>query len=44
VINALRAHLAELGIVAAQGREGLKQLLTIIADVMPVCPLMPARA
>jgi hypothetical protein len=32
VINALRAHLAELGTVAAQGREGLKQLLTIIAD------------
>jgi transposase len=32
VINALRAHLAELGMVAAQGREGLKQLLTIIAD------------
>jgi len=32
VINALRSHLAELGIVAAQGREGLKQLLTIIAD------------
>ena len=31
VINALRAHLAELGMVAAQGREGLKQLLTIIA-------------
>src|SRR2546427_4128505 len=32
VINALRAHLAELGIVAAQGREGLKQLLAVIAD------------
>jgi transposase len=32
VINALRAHLAELGIVAAQGREGLKKLLEIIAD------------
>jgi len=32
VINALRAHLAELGIVAAQGREGLAQLLAIIAD------------
>jgi transposase len=32
VINALRAHLAELGIVAAQGREGLKQLLAIIAN------------
>jgi transposase len=32
VINALRAHMAELGIVAAQGREGLKKLLAIIAD------------
>jgi len=32
VINALRAHLAELGIVAAQGREGIKELLTIIAS------------
>jgi transposase len=31
VINALRAHLAELGIVAAQVREGLKTLLEIIA-------------
>jgi len=32
VINALRAHLAELGIVAAQGGEGLKALLAIVAD------------
>jgi transposase len=32
VINALRAHMAELGIAAAQGREGLKTLLEIIAD------------
>ena len=32
VINALRAHLAELGIVAAQGREGIKELLAIITD------------
>src|SRR6266550_3240165 len=32
VINALRAHLAELGITAAQGVEGLKELLTIIAS------------
>jgi transposase len=32
VINALRAHLAELGIVAAQGNAGLKELLTIIAS------------
>jgi transposase len=29
-INALRAHMAELGIVAAQGQEGLKQLLTVV--------------
>jgi transposase len=32
LINALRAHLAELGIVAAQGREGIKQLLAIVAN------------
>src|ERR1700738_871582 len=32
VINAMRAHLAELGIVAAQGRDGLKELLKIIAS------------
>jgi transposase len=32
VINALRAHLAELGMMAAQGREGLKELLKIVAS------------
>jgi transposase len=32
LINALRAHTAELGIVAAQGREGVKELLKIIAS------------
>ena len=32
LINALRAHMAELGIVAAQGREGIKELLRIIAS------------
>jgi transposase len=31
VINALRAHLAELGMTAAQGYAGLKELLAIIA-------------
>jgi transposase len=40
-INALRAHLAELGITAAQGREGLKDLLAIVADErderLPIC-------
>jgi transposase len=32
LINALRAHMAELGIVTAQGREGVKELLKIIAS------------
>ena len=31
VINALRAHLGELGITAAQGQAGLRELLAIIA-------------
>jgi len=44
VINALRAHLAELGITAAQGREGIRDLLAIIATMgMPGCPSMLAR-
>src|SRR5262245_38772491 len=30
LINALRSHMAELGIVAAQGREGLKHLLAVV--------------
>src|SRR3974377_379155 len=32
VINAMRAHLAELGIPARQGREGLKELMAIVAE------------
>jgi transposase len=32
LINALRAHLAELGIAAAQGRKGIKELLAIVAQ------------
>src|SRR5271167_3824001 len=32
LINALRAHLAELGLAAAQGREGIKELLAIVAQ------------
>ncbi|MBU2581598.1 MAG: IS110 family transposase [Alphaproteobacteria bacterium] len=31
LINALRAHLAELGLVAAQGREGLAKLIGFVA-------------
>ena len=44
VINALRAHMAELGIVAAQGREGLKQLLKNIADEKDARLPIDARA
>jgi transposase len=32
VINAIRAHLAELGIVAPIGRKGVDQLLEVVAD------------
>ena len=32
VISAIRAHLAELGIVAPVGRKGVEQLLAVIAD------------
>jgi transposase len=32
VINAIRAHLAEFGIVAAVGRRGVEELLHVVAD------------
>ena len=32
VINAIRAHLAEFGIIAPVGRRGVDQLLTVVAD------------
>jgi transposase len=32
VINAIRAHLAEFGIVAPIGRKGVEQLLTVVAN------------
>ena len=32
VINAIRAHLAEFGIVAAVGRRGVEELLSVVAD------------
>ena len=43
-INAVRAHLAELGIVAAQGYDGLKVLLAVIADCSDVRLPENARA
>ena len=33
VINAIRAHLAEYGIVAPVGRHGVEELLTVVADL-----------
>ena len=33
VINAIRAHLAEFGIVAPVGRQGVEQLLSVAADL-----------
>jgi transposase len=33
VINAIRAHLAEFGIVAPVGRNGVEQLLAVAADL-----------
>jgi transposase len=32
LINAIRGHLAELGLVAAQGREGVQELIKMVAD------------
>ena len=32
VINAIRAHLAEFGIVAPVGRHGVEQLLGVVSD------------
>jgi transposase len=42
VINAIRAHLAEFGIVAPVGRNGVEQLLGIVAD--PNDKLLPEVA
>ena len=43
LINALRAHLAELGIVAGVGRNGLDKLLKVIADDWDERVPAPAR-
>jgi transposase len=41
VINAIRAHLAELGIVALVGRNGVEELLNVVPD--PADKRVPAR-
>ena len=33
IINSIRAHLAEFGIVAPVGRQGVEQLLKVVVDV-----------
>src|SRR5436189_915210 len=42
VINAIRAHLAEFGIVAPVGRKGVEELLHVVADAND--KRVPARA
>ena len=45
VINAIRAHLAEFGIVAPVGRNGVEQLLDVVADQRTSAfPRLRARA
>src|ERR1700724_2839521 len=44
IINALRAHLAELGIVAAKGDAGANELLAIVADEQDTRLPIDARA
>ena len=43
LINAMRAHLAELGLVAAQGRDGVKTLIAIVRDRRGRFPIWRAR-
>ena len=44
VINSIRAHLAEFGIVAPVGRKGVTELLHIVADPNDKrCQRLPAR-
>jgi transposase len=44
LINALRAHVAELGIVAAKGDKGVKELLSIVANEKDARLPIDARA
>ena len=44
VINVIRAHLAEFGIVAPVGRKGVEQLLSVVADAGDSCPASQGSA
>ena len=44
LINALRGHLAEFGVVASEGREGAARLIALVRDDAGVALPKPARA
>jgi transposase len=44
LINAMRAHLAELGLIAARGREGLQTLIGVVKDRTSELPDLARRA
>jgi transposase len=44
LVNVSRAHLAELGIVAAQGNKGVAELLAVVADERDARLPIDARA
>jgi transposase len=44
LFNALRAHLAELGMVAAKGMDGLKSLVAIVTDAATQLPVAMMQA
>ncbi len=41
LINAMRAHLAELGLVAARGREGVQTLIAVVRSPSPTGRNLP---
>jgi transposase len=43
MINSIRAHLAEFGVVALVGRRCVEQLLEVVAD-KAACPRLAMRA
>jgi transposase len=44
LVNAMRAHLAELGLIAARGREGLQTLIGVVKDRTSELPDLARRA
>jgi len=44
LINAMRAHLAELGLVAARGREGVQSLIALVRDKVSQLPALARSA